>query len=404
MSRATAVIGSAFGDCGKGLVTDYCAAANPKAVVVRYNGGAQAGHTVCTPDGRRHVFSHFGAGSFVGNPTYLSRFFIVNPRVWAVEAGELRRDLGHVPALYVDNDAIVTTPYDMALNVEIERSRGAHRHGSCGIGVNETVTRFYENVSTTILAGDLYFHQRVLSAMDAIRKDYVPRRLSAMGVTPSREMETLLQDDTAMFHFAECLCTMFCKNAIMVDSDFLRGQDLIFEGAQGLLLDQDHHYFPHVTRSKTGMHNVRRIMDEVGGVDHVDAIYVTRTYMTRHGAGPFRTEDPTLSYHDDTNAEGEFQGKLRFGHLDTFLLFESINRDLKDAGPVRAMLAVTHVDQIKGTVPVETSWGPELMCAEDLVSYLFTSNRMERGLVSHGPCRTDVEHWHQPVHRATAAA
>src|SRR5262245_50739362 len=68
--RATAVIGANFGDEGKGLLTDYLAAKDPAGtVVIRCNGGAQAGHTVVTPAGRRHVFHHLGSGSLAGAST-----------------------------------------------------------------------------------------------------------------------------------------------------------------------------------------------------------------------------------------------------------------------------------------------------------------------------------------------
>ncbi len=76
--RCRAVIGANFGDEGKGLITDYLAQTGGD-VVVRFNGGAQAGHTVVTPEGRRHVFSHFGSGSFAELPTFFSQHTIVNP-------------------------------------------------------------------------------------------------------------------------------------------------------------------------------------------------------------------------------------------------------------------------------------------------------------------------------------
>lgn len=71
--RARAVIDSNFGDSGKGLMVDYLCQTGGE-VVVRFNGGANAGHTVVTPEGLRHVFRHFGAGSFYGVPTFLSSF------------------------------------------------------------------------------------------------------------------------------------------------------------------------------------------------------------------------------------------------------------------------------------------------------------------------------------------
>ena len=88
MGNTQAVIGAVYGDEGKGRLVDYLASLTP-TLVVRHNGGAQAGHTVVTPEGLRHVFHHFGSGTFVGSPTYLSRFFIVNPLIWSQEASVL---------------------------------------------------------------------------------------------------------------------------------------------------------------------------------------------------------------------------------------------------------------------------------------------------------------------------
>ena len=77
MKQASVVIGANFGDEGKGLMTDFLS--EPEGVVVRFNGGAQAGHTVTEPGGTRHVFHHYGAGAFKGASTFLSRHFVSNP-------------------------------------------------------------------------------------------------------------------------------------------------------------------------------------------------------------------------------------------------------------------------------------------------------------------------------------
>ena len=90
---AYAVIGANFGDEGKGLATDALAAdlmsRGLDPVVVRSNGGAQAGHTVET-QGRRHVFHHVGSGAFPGARTHLSRFFVAHPALLQRELQELR--------------------------------------------------------------------------------------------------------------------------------------------------------------------------------------------------------------------------------------------------------------------------------------------------------------------------
>ena len=86
--KISVVIGANYGDEGKGLATDYLASQGTKSLVVRFNGGAQAGHTVVTPDGCRHVFHHFGSGVFAEADTFLSKFFIVNPILFRTEFEE----------------------------------------------------------------------------------------------------------------------------------------------------------------------------------------------------------------------------------------------------------------------------------------------------------------------------
>ena len=88
MKKAYAVIGANFGDEGKGLMTDLFCRTDSSVINIRSNGGAQAGHTVCTSDGKRHIFSHIGSGSFAGADTYLSEFFILNPMLFSREQRE----------------------------------------------------------------------------------------------------------------------------------------------------------------------------------------------------------------------------------------------------------------------------------------------------------------------------
>src|SRR5262249_21460952 len=139
--HATVVIGANFGDEGKGLAVDSLVARDPNAAVIRFNGGAQAGHTVVAEDGRRHGFSHFGAGAFLGAATFLSRFFVVQPSIFATEAAELA-GMGVRPVVFVDPDAKVTPPFDVFINQGVEEPRGGARHGSVGIGFGETIERF----------------------------------------------------------------------------------------------------------------------------------------------------------------------------------------------------------------------------------------------------------------------
>lgn len=332
MKRATAVIGAAFGDEGKGLMTDFfCRLAGEEPWVARFNGGAQAGHTVVCPKHGRHVFHHFGAGTFAGARTYLSRHFIVNPVLWKQEYEELQGK-GLRTRLFVDREAPLTTVWDMLHN---QADKTIRAHGTCGIGIHNTMMR---QLSPThrIFAGDLerpaYLRQRIERIRDAWLGEF--RGDDSL-------MERFLADCTEMASQIN-----LCDSRVLVD----RPAEIVFEGAQGLLLDQDNkQFFPHVTHSKTGLANVLQIAADIG-ITQIDACYVTRTYLTRHGAGPLPGEDVKLSYADDTNVTNEWQGPLRFAPMNIELVENAIFADLVQAKKskeinVTPLMAVTHIDQ-----------------------------------------------------------
>src|SRR5262245_23559342 len=117
--RAIILGGLGYGDEGKGAWTDFLARTEPVHTVVRFNGGAQAGHNVVTPDGRHHTFAQLGSGTLVrGVNTHLSRFMLVNPSRLLREDAELQA-LGvsdGLTRLTIDRRALVTTPFQVAAN------------------------------------------------------------------------------------------------------------------------------------------------------------------------------------------------------------------------------------------------------------------------------------------------
>lgn len=350
---AHAVIGAQFGDEGKGRVLDYYAAmTGENGIVVRFNGGAQAGHTVVTPDGLRHVFSHIGSGALAGAATFLSRFFVSNPMLflkeWATPA--VRRIK---PAIYVDPDSPVTTPYDMLINQLVEQERGIGRHGSCGIGFGETIER---NLAPdyALTVRDLVDRTVLAEKLDAVRREYAPARLAWLGygTVYTRHAEWFQSDmilERFMADTGRFMDAVVCAEA----QTAIQGRTVLFEGAQGLRLDQERGFFPYVTRSHTGLRNVLTLASE-WGLERLTATYVTRVYTTRHGAGPLPHEVSGLPYPgiaDATNVPNAYQGTLRFGWLDVDLLQSGIADDLSDAGAfaaldMRVQLAVTCLDQV----------------------------------------------------------
>jgi adenylosuccinate synthase len=356
-STARVVIGAQFGDEGKGqVVAGYAAATGGDGIVIRFNGGAQAGHTVIAPDGRRHVFSHVGSGAFAGAATFLSRWFVAHPILFLKEQTVLAA-LGIKPVVLVDPASPVTTPYDMLINQIVERARGHGRHGSCGIGFGETLERnLMPRYALTVR--DLR-DPALTDRLDAIRFDYAPARLARLGYGEAYlENGDLFQSEAVLAHFVEDV-GRFLDAVTLSDARIAtQGRVMLFEGAQGLLLDQDRGFFPYVTRSNTGLCNVLELADELG-LERLEVSYVTRAYLTRHGVGPLPHELPDQPYpgiDDATNRPNAYQGTLRFGWLDLDGLGQAMAGDLAEvrrfpALAVSAQLRVTCLDQL-GDAPV----------------------------------------------------
>lgn len=357
MKKAYAVIGANFGDEGKGLMTDLFCRSNDNVLDVRTNGGAQAGHTVCTPDGERHIFSHIGAGCFAGADTYLSEFFIVNPMLFMKELTVLGSRAGRI---YVDKRCIVTLPCDIMLNQFIERQRSENRHGSCGVGIYETIIRSRSD-EYRIAYGEIEnteeYRVRLLDRIRMINRDYCRKRAAELGIAGeyAAELAEFLDNDAVTENYIDDLLCMteICTAA---DEQIIEKYDTaVFEGAQGLLLDMERDdYFPNLTPSSTGMKNIRSILDRIEERD-TEICYVTRTFFTRHGAGRFDTESSGIAaeygLYDRTNAPNEFQGTFRYGWFDLSEFMNSITLDRKYAKKnERITVAVTHLDMTEGMV------------------------------------------------------
>jgi len=140
-ARALVVVGLGFGDEGKGTMVDYLVRKHQARAVVRFNGGHQAAHAVVLPDGRSHKFSQFGSGTLAGADTYLSEHVVIEPLAMQREAMHLEDSGVSEPfsLLSINEACWITTPYHRHANRLLEQARGDNRHGSCGLGVGETV-------------------------------------------------------------------------------------------------------------------------------------------------------------------------------------------------------------------------------------------------------------------------
>ena len=354
--QGSVVIGANYGDEGKGLMTDYLCRKHAADLVVRFNGGAQAGHTVETPDGRRHVFQHIGSGYFAGVPTYLSKFFVSNPILFRQEYQHL--DIPSSYNIFVDPKSQITTPFDMIANQIKERHRGASRHGSCGVGFGETLDRVedegiyltYADLTRAVQTNDW---QSVLDTVRVIA-EWWAQSLAPLARPDLEDLFSFLtSSETMTGHFLSDL--QFFVGHTIETKTLPSVSHIIFEGAQGLALDQHMGNFPYVTRSNTGIQNVIDLQRQFG-FDLTNIVYVTRSYLTRHGADPYFKEEPfPASVYDTTNVPHSFQGTLRYSRLSFGDVQSRIRLDMRahapqymDAGIVQA--AVTHLDQIDAPI------------------------------------------------------
>jgi len=352
---AWGVIGAAYGDEGKGrTVDDIVAGLGSDAVVVRTNGGAQAGHTVVTPDGRRHVFHHVGSGTFAGAATHLSRFFVSHPMSLMQEVDALA-DLGATPAVSADPRGYVTTPWDMMVNQALEVSRGGGRHGSCGYGLGETVGRC-EDAGFPLTVADLS-DPGLRDRLVRIRDGWLPARLDALEIGEAgRDFLRMADSEAVLDRFLDD-CAMFAEFvSVRSDASLGDGPMVVFEAAQGLLLDQVRGAFPFVTRSNTGVANMVSVAREAG-IASLRVAYATRCYVTRHGRGPMIDERPLDAWFDivdPTNAPNDWQETIRHGLLDLGALREAIVADLADADgmDIEWGLSLSCLDQTVGDVPM----------------------------------------------------
>jgi adenylosuccinate synthase len=326
------VVDLGYGDAGKGSVTDWlCSPASGARItsVIRFNGGAQAAHNVVTTDGRQHTFAQFGSGTFTpGVRTHLSRFMLVDPLALASEASQLAAAgvADALDRLTVDRDALLTTPYHRAANRIRESGRGPGRHGSCGMGIGETA-RFA-----------LEFPADAPRVADCAAPRTLARKLIRLRDALAGELGPLAGPRVAE------LCDVygaFARRVALVDGGYLRQLlrrgPAVFEGAQGVLLDEWRGFHPYTTWSTTTFANAETLLADAGHT--ATRLGVIRCYLTRHGPGPFPTEDPTLEMPEPHNRNGRWQGAVRVGHFDAVALRYAV----AVAGGVDAV-ALTHLD------------------------------------------------------------
>ena len=343
------MLGLGFGDCGKGLFTDYLCRSERAHTVVRFNGGAQAGHNVVLADGRHHTFSQIGAGAFVADVvTVLASPVIVHPTALLVEQSYLTRVGVHdaLQRLLIDARCRVTTPFHQAAGRLRELQRGGAAHGSCGVGVGETVRHALACPQQQLQYGDLRQPVSALARLEAQRLGFLQEFVLTEAVGGAAwDAELVVLKDASIARrwlgkVAELLDAVKPADHAQIGTRLRRPGCLIFEGAQGVLLDEWHGFYPHTTWSSINTGAVEAVLADAGSDAVVQHFGVLRAYLTRHGQGPMPTEDRALDcVAEPHNAAGGWQGNFRRGQPDAVLLRYA----LAVAGRLDGLL-VSHLD------------------------------------------------------------
>lgn len=350
--HASIVTDLGFGDAGKGTMVDYLTRQTTGAVIVRFNGGAQAGHNVHTKDGKHHMFSQFGSGMFVpGTRTFLSHHVLFDPFALRNEAAALSA-LGLVDPLsrvMVDGAALTVTPFQKAANRVRESLRGHGRHGSVGMGIGETMADMLTFPELAVYATDLRDPSllfKKLQRQQEQKQAEFGERLAVVqesGVLP--EEVRLLSDPNAPGYIARSMVELSRRFTLASLSTLKRlsyQHPLIFEGAQGILIDEWHGFHPYTTWSTTTNKNANALLRDIDYLGPIARYGVVRAYSTRHGPGPFPSEDHglTLALPDTHNVFGRWQREFRVGWLDL-----PLTRYALAVSEGTDTIALTHLDR-----------------------------------------------------------
>ncbi len=401
MKQAIIVVDLGFGDAGKGTIIDFLARHYQAHTVVRFNGGAQAAHNVVTTDGRHHTFSQFGSGSLVpGVATFLSRFMLVDPYAMFNEEEHLRT-LGITDAFartFIDRRALIITPFQQAANRLKELARGTARHGSCGMGVGEAVADYLEHGDRVPVVEDMpdrtTTFKKLRFVLDAKRAEVDIIRPEVQHLEAAQNDLNVFDDPDEIIDVAADNYAYLVTLVTLIDEAMLRDRlqqpgTTLFEGAQGVLLDEWYGFHPYTTWSTTTFANAETLLETYHY--QVSRLGVMRTYGTRHGVGPFVSEAPALiaQLSEPHNITNPWQQDFRVGYFDLV----ASRYALAVAGKVDA-LALTHVDRVLPQWCVAYEYEGRVA---DLTSYFEHDDRLIRDILVRRP--PDLAHQAQLTKR-----
>jgi adenylosuccinate synthase len=331
------VVGTQWGDEGKGKITDYLA--ESAEVVARYQGGNNAGHTIIF-DGNKYKLHLIPSGIFYKDKIcVIGNGMVIDPKALVAELDYLHGFGFSTKNLKISDRAHVIMPYHIKLDSVEEESRGQNKIGTTRKGIGPAYMDKAARIGIRIA--------------DLLDKDEFARKLERNLAEKNRLLEKMY--NTSGFDlneileeylgYAEIIRPYVTDTSVVLNDAIDRGNRVLFEGAQGVLLDIDQGTYPYVTSSNPSAGGVT-IGSGVGPTKINQVIGVAKAYTTRVGDGPFLTEltDATGDYIREAGFEyGTTTGRpRRVGWFDSVVV-----RHARRVSGITG-LAVTKLDTLTG--------------------------------------------------------
>lgn len=333
MSKVNVVLGSFFGDEGKGKIIDYLS--EHANVSVRCSGGNNAGHTI-TVNGKKFAFHLIPSGILNSNTKALiGNGVVIDPKVLIEEIHNLEHNGYSTKNLYISNKAHIIMPYHIILDKLLEENRGNNKIGTTARGIGPAYCDKYER--SGIRVEDFITPKfRELAQINITNKNKI---LTAFGY-PTLNAEEIISEYE---EYAKILAPYVRDTINMIHQSLERNENILCEGAQATLLDIDFGTYPYVTSSSPTIGGVCTGTG-IGAKDIGEVYGVLKAYSSKVGEGPFITEQNN-SIGDTIRKLGHEYGTTtkrprRCGWLDLVAL--------KYAVRINGItgLAINHVDTI----------------------------------------------------------
>lgn len=275
------LLGAQWGDEGKGKVTDYLA--ERASMVVRYQGGNNAGHTVVVGDDEFKLRLIPSGILYPDTTCVIGNGVVVDPKVFLDEINYLKEKGIDTSNLRISERAHIIMPYHIAIDTLEEAAKGDKKIGTTKNGIGPC----YMDKSARV----------GIRVIDLLDKEFFAERLQEVLVAKNNLLVKLYEEKPFEFeavykeylNYAEQLRPYVADTSLLVDQALKRGENVVFEGAQGTLLDLDHGTYPYVTSSNP-IASSACVGAGVGPTHIKNVLGIVKAYTTRVGEGPFPTE------------------------------------------------------------------------------------------------------------------